>query len=218
MDFNKIWWEDGGWVQEAHKIWGGYQPSGLTLTNIRLFSSTVKSADWIYTAWIWIFQLLSSVQPSTPLSCLIQLSSLPSCCDAYSPSLYAACWRGEAPEQTQSKWLIVLPFLCMPTSYCTFSQHESDFSNIQQCSISAPQPTHPNTTTGRHELLSLTGTQAPLPPFFVCHLIISSQFTISQIGDLTPHPHWGDAIRLQLLSRPQQGDNNCSRCSWESHW
>lgn len=63
----------------------------------------------------------------TWLSCFNLFSSFPLCCVGFSHSFFAACWRGEAPEQTKSKRLFVPPgirkhtwtlsFLCLPTSY-----------------------------------------------------------------------------------------------------
>lgn len=61
--------------------------------------------------------------PGSPVSFCSALSH----CAVFSHSFFAACWRGEAPEQTKSKRLFVPPgirkhtwtlsFLCLPTSY-----------------------------------------------------------------------------------------------------
>lgn len=148
--------------------------------------------------------------------------SMVRCCAVFSPSFFAAGWRGEAPEQTNSKRLFVprrqkthlhsfLPLSVYLLHTPSMSMSLSPVFSFQQCFISVPQPTHQNTTTGRHELLPL----ASVSLLFSLSVTSSSTQSVSlsqspsfspsmsQIGDLTQHPHYCDFIRQQLQSRPQ---------------
>lgn len=68
-------------------------------------------------------------------------------CFSFVSALFHQPLRGEASEQTQFQWLIVLCssrkhplLLLLPASYCTVSQQKPDF-NIEQCFVSACRPT-----------------------------------------------------------------------------
>lgn len=87
---------------------------------------------------------------------------------------------------------------CLPASYCTVSQQETDF-HTEQWYVSACRPTQQKYHNGAPwPPPCVTVTQAPLSPFFMC----PHQQPVSPIGDLTQHPHWCDVTGLQLHSGP----------------
>lgn len=111
----------------------------------------------------------------------------------FSPSFFAAGWRGEAPEQTNSKRLFVprrrkthlhsfLPLSVYLLHTPSMSMSLSPVFGSQQCFISVPpRPTHQNTTTGRLELVPLSApfivpnTQSPLSHYSFLYLSLPHQ-------------------------------------------
>lgn len=59
------------------------------------------------------------------------------------------------PLASESTLALFPPFVCLPPTYTQHEHESSPVFSFQQCFISVPQPTHQNTTTGRHELLPL---------------------------------------------------------------
>lgn len=166
----------------------------------------------------------------------------PLLCCVFSIFLCSRLERGSTRTNSKSKRLFVprrqkthlhsfLPLSVYLLHTPSMSMSLSPVFSFQQCFISVPQPTHQNTTTGRHELLPL----ASVSLLFSLSVTSSSTQSVSlsqspsfspsmsQIGDLTQHPHYCDFIRQQLQSRPQskvlvEGTINTNAVSGTSEW
>lgn len=71
---------------------------------------TMKFDEWIPADGYEVFSdsfLFVRQFNQTWLSCFFLFGSFPSCCAVFSQSFFAASWRGEAPEQIESKRLFV---------------------------------------------------------------------------------------------------------------
>lgn len=151
-------------------------PSSTILrpTCLLIERSTMKFDKWIHADGYEVFTgsfLFVRQFNQTWLSCFFLFSSVPSCCAVFSQSFFASSWRGEAPEQTESKRLFVPRHQkahlnsFLPLSACLLhspSMSMSLTSTFNNASSLCPGPHTPECHNGAPWTSPSNDTQSPL--------------------------------------------------------